>query len=177
MTGAARPPRRVARTVLVVGEGDAERVFLQHLKLLYVERGSGVVVTLKNAHGKGAAHVVDVGIRQSRNAAFDVKAVVLDADTDWNDKTRAMAKKAKVLVYACDPCLEATLLAVYGWAGHGQTSAQLKQVFVQKFGAAASEPAVYPKHFKKAALEAARQRVAVLNSLINMLQKGVADAT
>ncbi|MEI2642189.1 MAG: hypothetical protein V9G10_07610 [Candidatus Nanopelagicales bacterium] len=44
----------------VVGEGDAEVLFMQHLKSLYVQRGSGVVVTIKNARGKGAAHVVDV---------------------------------------------------------------------------------------------------------------------
>jgi hypothetical protein len=39
--------RKVARTVLIVGEGDAEVCFLQHLKSLYVQRGSGVVVTLR----------------------------------------------------------------------------------------------------------------------------------
>ncbi len=33
--------RRVVRTVLVVGEGDAEVQFIQHLKRLYVQRGSG----------------------------------------------------------------------------------------------------------------------------------------
>ena len=38
--------RQVARTVLVVGEGDAEVAFLQHFKALYVQRGSGVVVTI-----------------------------------------------------------------------------------------------------------------------------------
>lgn len=52
-------PRQVARTVLLVGEGDAEVQFMQHLKGMYVQRGSGVVVTVKNARGKGEAHVVD----------------------------------------------------------------------------------------------------------------------
>ena len=47
--------RHVARTVLLVGEGDAELSFMQHLKRIYVQRGSGVAVTLKNARGKGAA--------------------------------------------------------------------------------------------------------------------------
>ncbi|MBI5907309.1 MAG: hypothetical protein HY853_01795 [Burkholderiales bacterium] len=40
-------PRQVARTVLLVGEGDAEVQFMQHLKGMYVQRGSGVVVTIK----------------------------------------------------------------------------------------------------------------------------------
>lgn len=47
--------RQVARTVLLVGEGDAEVQFMQHLKGMYVQRGSGVVVTIKNARGKGAS--------------------------------------------------------------------------------------------------------------------------
>ena len=81
-----RMPRQVARTVLLVGEGDAEVLFMQHLKCMFVQRGSGVVVTLKNARGKGAAGVVDFAIRQSRNAAYDVKAVLLDTDTDWGEK-------------------------------------------------------------------------------------------
>lgn len=80
--------RQVARTVLLVGEGDAEVQFMQHLKGLYVQRGSGIVVTIKNARGKGAAHVVDFAFRQSRNAAYDMKATLLDTDADWNDKTR-----------------------------------------------------------------------------------------
>jgi hypothetical protein len=100
-------PRKVARTVLVVGEGDSEVCFLQHLKSLYVHRGSGVVVTIKNARGKGAQHVVDFAIRQSRNAEYDVKVALLDVDTDWNDKTRKLAKSGKVLVLPSVPCLEA----------------------------------------------------------------------
>lgn len=74
--------RQVARTVLVVGEGDAEVLFLQHLKALYVQRGSGVVVTIKNARGKGAANVVDFAARQSRNAAYDLVVALLDTDSD-----------------------------------------------------------------------------------------------
>ena len=88
--------RRAARTVLLVGEGDAEVLFLQHLKSLYVQRGSGVAVTIKNARGKGAAHVVDFARRQSSNAAFDAVAALLDTDTDWSDKTQAAARKARV---------------------------------------------------------------------------------
>ena len=35
----APPKRQVARTVLLVGEGDAEVLFMQHFKSLYVQRG------------------------------------------------------------------------------------------------------------------------------------------
>ncbi len=143
-------PRQVARTVLLVGEGDAEVLLMQHLKCMFVQRGSGVVVTLKNARGKGATHVVDFAIRQSRNAAYDVKAVLLDTDTDWDDKTRAVAKKAKVHVMACEPCLEAVLLQLHKAPTDGRTTAQLKRDFVNRFGSAASTASVYSQHFSEA---------------------------
>lgn len=49
----AGPRRKVARTVLLVGEGDSEVAWLQHLKSLYVARGSGVAVTIKNQERTG----------------------------------------------------------------------------------------------------------------------------
>lgn len=162
----AGPRRQVARTVLLVGEGDSEVAWLQHLKSIYVQRGSGVAVTIKNARGKGAAHVVDVAIRQSRNAAFDTKVVLLDTDTDWTDKTHATARKAKVLVVPADPCLEAWLLAVHAYPIYGKTSAQLKQEFAARFGAAATDPKVFERHFPHAVLEVERLRLPALAELI-----------
>ncbi len=161
-------PRQVARTVLLVGEGDAEVQFIQHLKGLYVQRGSGVVVTIKNARGKGAGHVVDFAFRQSRNAAYDIKAALLDTDTDWNDKTRAAARKAKVQVMPCQPCLEAVLLTLYDASVDGRISAQLKQDFAARFGAAASDTSVL-RHFSREVLDGARSRINVLDALLNLL--------
>lgn len=162
--------RRVARTVLVVGEGDAEVLFLQHLKALYVQRGSGVVVTIKNARGKGAAHVVDFAARQSRNAAFDVVAALLDTDSDWNDRTRAAARKSQVHVMPCEPCLEAVLLGIHMAPVQGRSTAQLKQDFEVRFGGAAHDPVVW-RHFNQDALDAALPRVAVLSALMQVLTR------
>ncbi len=163
--------RQVARTVLLVGEGDAEVQFMLHLKGLYVQRGSGVVVTIKNARGKGAAHVVDFAFRQSRNAAYDMKATLLDTDADWNDKTRAAARKAKIHVMPCHPCLEAVLLAVHHAPVEGRTTAQLKQVFLARFGSAASDTSIL-RHFSREVMDEARSRIAVLSELFNLLTKG-----
>jgi hypothetical protein len=106
--------RQARRTVLLVGEGTAEESFLKHLKELYVERQGGVAVTIKNAHGKGAANVVDHARKQQRNADYDVVAALLDTDTDWNDATRKQARLGKVHPVPCSPCLEAVLLEIAG---------------------------------------------------------------
>lgn len=162
--------RQVARTVLLVGEGDAEVQFMLHLKSLYVQRGSGVAVTIKNARGKGAAHVVDFAFRQSRNAAYDMKATLLDTDADWNDKTRAAARKAKIHVMPCEPCLEAMLLQIHRAPVHGLVTAQLKRDFLVRFGAAASDASIL-RHFSREVIDEARSRIAVLSELFNLLTK------
>ena len=156
--------RRAARTVLLVGEGDAEVLFLQHLKSLYVQRGSGVAVTIKNARGKGAAHVVDFARRQSSNAAFDAVAALLDTDTDWNDKTQAAARKARVQVITCAPCLEAVLLAVHQIPVQGRPTAQLKRDFAERFDGPAHQVS-YAAHFDITVMAQAQLRVQVVQQL------------
>ena len=143
---------------------------MQHLKKLYVERGSGVAVTIKNARGKGAWHVVDFACRHSRNAAYDVKATLLDTDTDWNDRARVAAPKAEVHVMPCQPCFEAMLLAVHRAPVEGRTTAQLKQDFAARFGASASDASI-SRHFNREVLEEARFRITILNELWSLLTK------
>lgn len=161
--------RRAARTVLVVGEGDAEVMFLQHLKSLFVVRGSGVVVTIKNARGKGAAHVVDFARRQSLNAAFDAVAALLDADTDWNDKTRAAAKRAKVQVVVCEPSLESLLLQIHQLPVQGRSTSQLKQEFAARFGGSAHDERVVRKYFHDEVLAVAATRLPALSALLRLM--------
>lgn len=157
--------------MLLVGEGDSEVQWLQHVKSLYVVRGCGLAVTIKNARGKGAAHVVDVAIRQSLNAAFDAKAALLDTDTDWNERTEATARKNKVQVIAAEPCLEGFLLMLHGGPVHGRSSAQLKRDFLERFGANATQVDVYAKHFGKNFLDAGRVRIPQLEQLLGLLTR------
>lgn len=161
--------RQVAKTVLIVGEGDAELIWLGHLKRLFVSRGCGLVVTIKNAHGKGAAHVVDVAIRQSRNAAFDVKAVLLDTDTDWTQQVKVLAKEAGVEIVAATPCLEGLLLRAHGCRVTGRTSARLKSDFAKRFGADALDIKVYQQHFPRAFVEERRKHVSEIDQLLRLL--------
>lgn len=162
--------RHVSTTLLLVGEGDAELVWLGHLKNLYVARGTGLKVTLKNAHGKGAAHVVDVAIRQSRNAAFDVKAALLDTDTDWTPQVKVRAAHAGVEIVASTPCLEALLLRAHGHPVTDRTSARLKSDFATRFGADAFELKVYQQFFPRAFVEECRKHVLEIDQILRLLE-------
>lgn len=166
-----KKPRAVHRraqlfTILLVGEGHAEEALLRHLKALYAPRGSGVAVTIRNARGKGAAHVVDYAIGQTRNAAYDYKLALLDADTDWTERVKKCAAEENIEVIACDPCLEVLLLSAYGPVRVGYTSVQAKRQFRDRFGVSADEPRVYAEHFALERLEESRKHTTDLDRLL-----------
>jgi hypothetical protein len=153
---------------LIVGEGDAEVVFLKYLKDLYVARGSGVAVTIKNAHGKGALHVVDFAIRQSKSVQYDQVAALLDTDTDWTDAAKKKAKQGKVHVLPCNPCLEALLLSLKDELTVGRTTGQLKGLFERRFGGSASD-VDWHRHLSLDAVNAKRAIQPVVNQLVHLL--------
>lgn len=106
--------RTVQTTVLVVGEGDTEKAFLDYLKSLYVSRGCGVSVTVRNAHGKGPMNVVDTAIRQSRTGEYKVVAVLMDTDLPWTDEVIKLARKHRLCLIGATPCSDGLLLQILG---------------------------------------------------------------
>lgn len=161
----------VKRTVLIVGEGHAEVVFLQHCKSLFLPRNSGLDVKIRNARGKGASHVVDHAIGQSRVAAHDACYALLDEDTDWTPAVQKRAKSKKVQVLLAEPCLEALLLQVHDQAVFGKATQQLKTQFKNYFdGAAANDATLYDKRFDRNTLNLAAQRIALLESILTIFQ-------
>lgn len=162
--------RSVARTVLLVGEGDAEELLLRHLKALFVFRGSGVAVTIKNARGKGAQHVVSFAVRQSRNAEYDEVLALFDTDAAWTEQVRAQARKGRVRLLPCEPCLEALLLQAFGHKTEGFTSQQLKQKFQGVFGRPAHDDN-YLRDADALFFEAAQQRAPGIATLLSLLRR------
>lgn len=81
------PVREQKRTALMVGEGLGDEAFLRHLKSLYFNRGD-MRITIKNAKGKGGAHVLDFTHRQCQVADYDLRLALLDTDTDWGPEQR-----------------------------------------------------------------------------------------
>jgi len=110
MSRRARKP--VLTTVLLVGEGKTEVVFLSHLKSLYIQRENGIKLTIKNARGKGPEYIVDFAIRQRNNAAYDRVAVLLDTDLVWSDAVKKRARKNRLTLLGSNPCVEGFLLEI-----------------------------------------------------------------
>ncbi len=171
MRARREPERQQRKTVLLVGEGKAEEYFLKHLKSLYFNRQSSTSITIKNAGGKGGKGVLDYALRQQRALAYDVLAVLLDTDADWDEAQRKRARIEKVLVYECSPCLEAILLRIHGIAPPLQSEA-CKRLFAQTFGEQAHQANVYLRHFSGEQLLDVREVLSPLNGLVELLRKG-----
>jgi hypothetical protein len=78
--------------MVFVGEGEAEKAFLQHLKSLY---GVGSLkVSPKSAGGKGPDNVINDAIGTLENSKCDTVAVLLDTDIPWPPKLKKKSTEA-----------------------------------------------------------------------------------
>ncbi len=155
--------------MLIVGEGFAEVELLKYLRILFVPRGAGLALTIDNARGKGAKNVVAVAYAKSRVYDYDHVWVLLDTDKDYDERLVADAKRKKVHIAACDPCLEAALLCIKGIEPTGR-SAEIKRQFEARFAMAAHQADLYPAHFGLAALESELGKASPVGALIQAMQ-------
>ena len=156
------------RTLLLVVEGETEEAFVNHLRKMYVSRGSGLKITVRCAHGKGAKHVVEYAARLRGSASFDRVAVLLDTDTDWTSEVQRLAKEKGIHVLGSQPCIEAVLLRAIGQPAEGK-SRELKSRLAPFVNDNALDSRNYDSHFGDDVLQRARTTEPVLNDLLGLL--------
>ena len=160
--------RRLRGTVLIVGEGDSEEVFLKHVRGLYTANNSGFRITIKNACGKGAAYVVDKTVRLSCGIAYDAKVALLDNDTGCIAQARDHAKREGVELLEQSPCIEAWLLSMHG-VSRISGADRLKANFKKKFKYPAHDVRVYREYFPKPFLDSTRASDLLLGRLLTLI--------
>ena len=158
---------KAQRTLLIVGEGRHEVAFLNHLKHLYVPRGCGLSVTIKNARGKGALHVINWTARQIANVDYDAVAALLDTDSDWNAKTQKLARTKKIQVLKSEPCFEAMMLRLLGKSAIGDAQT-LKRQFAPLVNNDATQRDHYALHFGSVSLHAGRNKELAIDALLKL---------
>lgn len=160
--------RQAKTTLLIVGEGDTEKAFLDHLKTHYVTRGCGVSVTTRNAHGKGPENVVDVAIRHARGAAYTHVAALMDTDLPWTAKLRKLARAKKICLIGATPCCDGLLLRILG-ESVPEESALCKSKLVERLGQKPVVPDAYRQEFSKALLDDRRHTDGTLDKLLTLM--------
>lgn len=158
---------KAQRTLLIVGEGRHEEGLLNHLKQLYAPRGCGLSVTIKNARGKGALHVIDWTSKQIANANYDAVAALFDTDTDWNAKTEKLAKSKKIQILKSEPCLEAMMLRLIGKSVNGDAHA-LKKQFAKFVSNDPTQRNSYALYFDSHCLQEGRSKEPTIDALLKL---------
>ncbi len=157
------------RTLFIVGEGADEQAFLSYLKEQLVPRGAGLMVTIKNAKGKGAKGVLDYTIKQIRIPEYDTVAALFDTDTDWTDALKKQAKKHKVLLLKSEPCFEAMLLRLLGKTPE-LDSKKLKAQFALYVNNEATNSKQYAKYFNLEKLLAMQHTEPTIETLLSLFK-------
>jgi hypothetical protein len=158
---------KAQRTLLIVGEGRHEEAFLNHVKQLYAPRGCGLAVTIKNARGKGAKHVIDWTIRQIANADYDTVAAMLDTDQDWNSNVEKQAKAKRIQVLASEPCFDAVMLRLLGKNPVGDNKS-LKKMLAPYVNDDPTLAQNYAAHFGPECLAAGRNQEPEIDALLKL---------
>lgn len=159
---------KASRTLLLVGEGRTEEAFLNHVKQIYAPRGCGLRVTITNARGKGALHVVEWTVRQRGVAAYDKVAVLLDTDQDWSDVVAKKARQARIQVLKSEPVFEAMMLRLIHQSDNGDAKT-LKARLAPFVGNDSLISENYAAHFGQPCLEAGRRIEPTIDALLGLL--------
>lgn len=163
-------PRRVPRvrkTLLIVGEGHTEKAFINHLKSIYCIREINVEVI--NARGKGPEHILNHAIGCQAHTPRDLVGVLLDTDLTWpKDLVKSMSRDGFQLMGSL-PCIDGLILDIID-APKPKLSQACKDKLFSILPGPCTDKNTYSLLLAKPVLEQARQKVEVLNDLINLIQ-------
>jgi hypothetical protein len=102
--------RTVKQTLLLVGEGEAEKAFFRHLINIYSPKH--IEITPQAAYGCKAKVILNEAKRYGTLAKYDRKCVLLDTDQGWPQRAKSLAPGFSI--FGTKPCLEGMLLSILG---------------------------------------------------------------
>jgi hypothetical protein len=161
-----RKPRTTRHTTLIVVEGESEAVLIKHLRN-HFGQDAGSRITVKSASGNGDA-VLKTAINSFE--AFDRRVALYDADWQPQEKHLQAARKRKIQILTCSPCLEGLLLEILG-EKPATTSADCKRRLKLQLGEATlTNPQTYERHFPHLLLTSRADALNTLRALIELFK-------
>lgn len=161
-----RKPRTTRHTTLIVVEGESEAVLIKHLKN-HFGQDAGSRIMVKSASGNGDA-VLKTAV--SSFEAFDRRVALYDADWQPQAKHIQAARKRKIEILTCSPCLEGLLLEVLG-EKPASTSAECKRhLKIQVGESSLTNPQTYERHFPPSLLTSRAESLKTLRDLLDLFR-------
>ena len=164
--------RSVRRTVLICGEGKAEKALFLHLRALYSSgRENPPKVTPKKSGGKGGNNVIVTLLGQAACGRYDRLVACLDMDAPPDADASREAKKNNVQRVELYPCLEGFLLDILG-IRVPESSGACKQRLMQVDKRAPYDAGFFTDIFPRNLLDSQRARLPVLDALLRIYEVG-----
>jgi hypothetical protein len=161
--------RRTHHTIFLGCEGKAEWQLARVIRDLYLPRNCGTALYAKDANGYGGARTLAIAIDVKGSAAYAQYGVLVDTDQHWGETERTLARTHQIAAIEDSPCIEAVLLDVAGEKPR-MTTDENKAAFEKRFGGPAHRDNVIARHFDRAIFDAARDRVAAINSFLRLIR-------
>jgi hypothetical protein len=141
-------------TLLAVGEGAADRAFVEHMKGIYSAGVTTQSVKVDSANGGSPKDMIDYVVRTNRHTAYDRKFLLIDTDKPITQAERKKAKQEKIeLVESTPLCLEGMLLEVLTQPIPANSTDCKRQLHTQLDGPATNKRSYKPL-FDKPVLDA-----------------------
>ena len=163
----SRKTRKSKLTLIFVGEGEADKAFLSHLRSIY---GTGNLrVSPKSAGGKGPENVIRDTISSLENSGYSYAAALLDTDLKWPRNLVQEAKNKNIPLFGSSPCIEGFLLDILQ-KKKPRSSKECKKVLHPMLKGRETCSQSYKELFNETTLEAARKNIQQLDSIIRLIQ-------
>lgn len=160
-------------TVLAIGEGHSDAVFLDYLKSLYVVRGCGLSVTVANTYGGGPSAIILEALKVQTRGSFDRSFVLMDTDIEWPKAEVELAGSRNLVLFGSKPCLEGLWLDIIDPSTLWMTcsSKTCKAAWKDRYfdSTKAVRLADLVKSLPMNAIEAARKRISILDDIIRTI--------
>lgn len=165
--------RFVKHTVLLYGEGQTERAFLKHSKVLYASGNPKLSVKIDAYHGGNPEIIINEAIKVM-NIGFDEAAVLLDTDKIWKKSTCKLAQAKHLKMVGSEPCIEGLLLSVLEGKNYStRTTKFCKDRFHKLYlnERDATDYRKYSRLFTKKILDKSKAKLKQIEILIDLLTK------
>jgi len=173
-----KPTQNIKKTILIVGEGETEKAFLQYLKELFILRDADFAVKVECGFGGGPKGVVQKTIRLRSSRAYDKCFVLVDSDRPFeadHNLVVLMRRKPRVEMLKSTPCVEGLFLAILRHRNFSQSSATsdyCKREFEANYISAdkKTDKRSYGEQFTLEVIKGRRATVAELDAILKAMQ-------
>ena len=168
--------RALRSTIFIYCEGKTDALFVQHLKNLYLQRGTKQI-DIKKGSGGGDSTFISVVKKATSSAEYDKKYIVLDSNGKTKKKREdleASAKREEIQLIWQQPCLEGVFLRILKGEKFitAKSSQHCKSIFNKKYSNnKLLDTSVLEKILNKSILEKKRQQFSELNQLIQLMEE------